>query len=208
MARAKRVAGSSDAASSANDHDRSDRLGSGDPAVDASSAGRVADPRGEVDPTYPDAIWIDGQPRQADNPALLVPFGHPLRAEYVAATRARSGSSPRAGSAAWVAQLVRDKTDDGRSLVGLLWDMARGVNAAGEPVRVSNRDKLAAIQMLLERGYGKTVDNLRTLPDALDTQPSAGFDFSALSDDELETLARIYSKGVRLPSSLPGEVLE
>jgi hypothetical protein len=89
-------------------------------------------------------------------------------------TTAKSGYGPVKG----IAQLVREATDGGRLLVETLVAIATGPDS-------SDRDKVSASSILLDRGFGKAVET--TLSLSVDASSSDAL--SALADAELERLA-------------------
>jgi hypothetical protein len=87
---------------------------------------------------------------------------------------AKSGYGPIKG----IAQLVREATDGGRLLVETLVQIATGPDS-------SDRDKVSASSILLDRGFGKAVET--TL--SLQVDASSSEALSQLADAELERLA-------------------
>ena len=77
-----------------------------------------------------------------------------------------------------IAQLVREATDGGRLLVDTLVAIATGPDS-------SDRDKVSASSILLDRGFGRAVET--TLSLSVDASQSEAL--SALADAELERLA-------------------
>jgi len=98
---------------------------------------------------------------------------NPQPAWFSAAT-AKSGYGPVKG----IAQLVREATDGGRLLVDTLVAIATGPDS-------SDRDKVSASSILLDRGFGRAVET--TLSLQVDAGSSEAL--SALADAELERLA-------------------
>ena len=98
---------------------------------------------------------------------------NPPPAGFSAAT-AKSGYGPVKG----IAQLVREATDGGRLLVDTLVAIATGPDS-------SDRDKVSASSILLDRGFGRAVETTLTL--TADAGSSEAL--SALADAELERLA-------------------
>ena len=87
---------------------------------------------------------------------------------------AKSGYGPVKG----IAQLVREATDGGRLLVDTLVAIATGPDS-------SDRDKVSASSILLDRGFGKAVETSLTLT----ADASQSDALAALADAELERLA-------------------
>jgi hypothetical protein len=98
---------------------------------------------------------------------------NPAPAWFATAT-AKTGYGPVKG----IAQLVREATDGGRLLVETLVSIATGPDS-------SDRDKVSASSILLDRGFGKAVET--TLSLQVDASQSDAL--SALADAELERLA-------------------
>jgi len=98
---------------------------------------------------------------------------NPQPAWFSAAT-AKSGYGPVKG----IAQLVREATDGGRLLVDTLVAIATGPDS-------SDRDKVSASSILLDRGFGRAVET--TLSLSVDASQSEAL--SQLADAELERLA-------------------
>ena len=98
---------------------------------------------------------------------------NPQPAWFSTAT-AKSGYGPVKG----IAQLVREATDGGRLLVDTLVAIATGPDS-------SDRDKVSASSILLDRGFGRAVET--TLSLSVDASQSEAL--SALADAELERLA-------------------
>jgi len=94
---------------------------------------------------------------------------------WLSSTTAKSGYGPVKG----IAQLVRDATDGGRLLVETLVQIATGPDS-------SDRDKVSASSILLDRGFGRAVET--TLSLSVDAGSSDAL--SALADAELERLAQ------------------
>jgi len=99
---------------------------------------------------------------------------NPQPAWFSSAT-AKSGYGPIKG----IAQLVRDATDGGRLLIDTLVQIATGPDS-------SDRDKVSASSILLDRGFGRAVETSLTL--SVDASSSDAL--SALADTELERLAQ------------------
>lgn len=99
---------------------------------------------------------------------------NPPPAWFSTATTAKSGYGPVKG----IAQLVREATDGGRLLVDTLVAIATGPDS-------SDRDKVSASSILLDRGFGKAVET--TLSLSVDAGSSEAL--SQLADAELERLA-------------------
>ena len=89
-----------------------------------------------------------------------------------------SGQKATTGPVKGIAQLVREATDGGRLLVETLVAIATGPDS-------SDRDKVSASSILLDRGFGKAVET--TLSLSVDAGSSEAL--SALADAELERLA-------------------
>ena len=87
-------------------------------------------------------------------------------------------STTTTGPVKGIAQLVRDATDGGRLLVDTLVAIATGPDS-------SDRDKVSASSILLDRGFGRAVET--TL--SLNVDASSSEALSALADAELERLA-------------------
>jgi hypothetical protein len=98
---------------------------------------------------------------------------NPQPAWFSSAT-AKSGYGPIKG----IAQLVREATDGGRLLIDTLVAIATGPDS-------SDRDKVSASSILLDRGFGRAVET--TLSLQVDASQSEAL--SALADAELERLA-------------------
>ena len=94
---------------------------------------------------------------------------------WLSTTTAKSGYGPVKG----IAQLVREATDGGRLLVETLVQIATGPDS-------SDRDKVSASSILLDRGFGRAVET--TLSLQVDASQSDAL--SALADAELERLAQ------------------
>ena len=90
----------------------------------------------------------------------------------------RSDANATRNSSKSIAQLVREATDGGRLLVETLVQIATGPDS-------SDRDKVSASSILLDRGFGKAVETSLTL--SVDASQSEAL--SALADAELERLA-------------------
>lgn len=91
----------------------------------------------------------------------------------------RSDANATRNSTKSIAQLVREATDGGRLLVETLVQIATGPDS-------SDRDKVSASSILLDRGFGKAVETTLSL------QVDAGSSdaLSQLADAELERLAQ------------------
>ena len=96
------------------------------------------------------------------------------RPAWSAVTGQRATTGPVKG----IAQLVREATDGGRLLVETLVAIATGPDS-------SDRDKVSASSILLDRGFGKAVET--TLSLSVDAGSSEAL--SQLADAELERLA-------------------
>ena len=117
---------------------------------------------------------------------------NPQPAWFSAAT-AKSGYGPVKG----IAQLVREATDGGRLLVETLVAIATGPDS-------SDRDKVSASSILLDRGFGRAVET--TLSLQVDAGSSEAL--SALADAELERLAATLApSAVRPVVVLPAQAL-
>ncbi len=106
---------------------------------------------------------------------------------------AKTGYGPVKG----IAQLVREATDGGRLLVETLVQIATGPDS-------SDRDKVSASSILLDRGFGRAVETTLSL------QVDAGSSdaLSALADAELERLASTMApSSVRPVVVLPAQAL-
>ena len=90
----------------------------------------------------------------------------------------RSDANATRNSSKSIAQLVREATDGGRLLIDTLVQIATGPDS-------SDRDKVSASSILLDRGFGKAVET--TLSLSVDASQSDAL--SALADAELERLA-------------------
>ena len=90
----------------------------------------------------------------------------------------RSDANATRNSTKSIAQLVREATDGGRLLVDTLVAIATGPDS-------SDRDKVSASSILLDRGFGRAVET--TLSLSVDAGSSEAL--SALADAELERLA-------------------
>jgi hypothetical protein len=89
-----------------------------------------------------------------------------------------SRSTTTTGPVKGIAQLVREATDGGRLLVETLVQIATGPDS-------SDRDKVSASSILLDRGFGRAVET--TLSLQVDAGSSEAL--SQLADAELERLA-------------------
>jgi hypothetical protein len=117
---------------------------------------------------------------------------NPAPAWFATAT-AKSGYGPIKG----IAQLVREATDGGRLLVETLVQIATGPDS-------SDRDKVSASSILLDRGFGKAVETSLTL--SVDASSSEAL--SQLADAELERLAQTLApSAVRPVVVLPAQAL-
>jgi len=90
----------------------------------------------------------------------------------------RSDANATRNSTKSIAQLVREATDGGRLLVDTLVAIATGPDS-------SDRDKVSASSILLDRGFGRAVET--TLSLSVDASQSEAL--SQLADAELERLA-------------------
>ena len=106
-------------------------------------------------------------------------------------------STTTTGPVKGIAQLVREATDGGRLLVDTLVAIATGPDS-------SDRDKVSASSILLDRGFGKAVETSLTL--SVDAGSSEAL--SALADAELERLAATLApSAVRPVVVLPAQAL-
>jgi hypothetical protein len=111
----------------------------------------------------------------------------------MSSTTAKSGYGPVKG----IAQLVREATDGGRLLVETLVQIATGPDS-------SDRDKVSASSILLDRGFGRAVET--TLSLQVDASQSDAL--SQLADAELERLAQTLApSAVRPVVVLPAQAL-
>jgi hypothetical protein len=90
----------------------------------------------------------------------------------------RSDANATRNSTKSIAQLVRDATDGGRLIIETLVQIATGPDS-------SDRDKVSASSILLDRGFGRAVET--TLSLSVDASQSDAL--SQLADAELERLA-------------------
>jgi hypothetical protein len=97
---------------------------------------------------------------------------------------AKAGYGPVKG----IAQLVREATDGGRLLVDTLVAIATGPDS-------SDRDKVSASSILLDRGFGRAVETTLTL--SVDAGSSEAL--SQLADAELERLAATLAPSTARP---------
>ena len=117
---------------------------------------------------------------------------NPQPAWFSSAT-AKSGYGPVKG----IAQLVREATDGGRLLIDTLVQIATGPDS-------SDRDKVSASSILLDRGFGRAVET--TLSLSVDASQSDAL--SALADAELERLAATLAPSAYRPVIvLPAQAL-
>ena len=108
-----------------------------------------------------------------------------------------SRSTTTTGPVKGIAQLVREATDGGRLLVETLVAIATGPDS-------SDRDKVSASSILLDRGFGKAVETSLTL--SVDAGSSEAL--SQLADAELERLASTLApSAVRPVVVLPAQAL-
>jgi hypothetical protein len=87
-------------------------------------------------------------------------------------------STTTTGPVKGIAQLVREATDGGRLIIETLVQIATGPDS-------SDRDKVSASSILLDRGFGRAVETTLTL--SVDAGQSDAL--SQLADSELERLA-------------------
>jgi hypothetical protein len=109
----------------------------------------------------------------------------------------RADANATRNSSKSIAQLVREATDGGRLLVETLVQIATGPDS-------SDRDKVSASSILLDRGFGKAVETSLTL--SVDAGSSEAL--SQLADAELERLAQTLAPHtVRSVVVLPAQAL-
>ena len=99
-----------------------------------------------------------------------------------------SGQKATTGPVKGIAQLVREATDGGRLLVDTLVAIATGPDS-------SDRDKVSASSILLDRGFGRAVET--TLSLSVDASSSEAL--SQLADAELERLAQTLAPSAARP---------
>ena len=99
-----------------------------------------------------------------------------------------SGQKATTGPVKGIAQLVREATDGGRLLVDTLVAIATGPDS-------SDRDKVSASSILLDRGFGRAVET--TLSLSVDAGSSEAL--SQLADAELERLAQTLAPSAVRP---------
>jgi hypothetical protein len=99
-----------------------------------------------------------------------------------------SRSTTTTGPVKGIAQLVREATDGGRLLVETLVQIATGPDS-------SDRDKVSASSILLDRGFGRAVETSLTL--SVDASQSDAL--SQLADAELERLAQTLAPSAHRP---------
>ena len=108
-----------------------------------------------------------------------------------------SRSTTTTGPVKGIAQLVREATDGGRLIIETLVQIATGPDS-------SDRDKVSASSILLDRGFGRAVETSLTL--SVDAGSSDAL--SALADAELERLAQTLApSSVRPVVVLPASSL-
>jgi hypothetical protein len=90
--------------------------------------------------------------------------------------------SGRPKRSATVTQYISEKTGEGRKIVDELWQMARDTG-------VRDRDRIRAMELLLERGFGKSVQ-----PVAIGGEVSVVRELGSFSDLELMELVDIRKK--------------
>ena len=96
-----------------------------------------------------------------------------------------------------IAEIVRELTDNGRAVIETLVQIATGPDS-------SDRDKVSASSILLDRGFGRAVET--TLSLSVDASQSEAL--SALADAELERLAQTLAPHtVRPVIVLPAQAL-
>ena len=101
-----------------------------------------------------------------------------------------TGQKATTGPVKGIAQLVREATDGGRLLVDTLVAIATGPDS-------SDRDKVSASSILLDRGFGRAVET--TLSLSVDAGSSEAL--SQLADAELERRPRPWPRRPCVPSS-------
>ena len=106
--------------------------------------------------------------------------------------QALTGQKATTGPVKGIAQLVREATDGGRRLIDVLAAIAFDEEAA-------KRDRIAASQVLLDRGFGKAVETTLTLQ----ADASGSEALSALADAELERLAQTLGPSPVLSVPVP-----
>jgi hypothetical protein len=106
------------------------------------------------------------------------------RPAWSAVTGQRATTGPVKG----IAQLVREATDGGRLLIDTLVQIATGPDS-------SDRDKVSASSILLDRGFGRAVETSLTL--SVDAGSSDAL--SQLADAELERLAQTLAPSAVRP---------
>ena len=96
-----------------------------------------------------------------------------------------------------IAEIVRELTDNGRTVIETLVSIATGPDS-------SDRDKVSASSILLDRGFGKAVET--TL--SLQVDASSSEALSQLADAELERLAQTLAPSAYRPVIvLPAQAL-
>ena len=96
-----------------------------------------------------------------------------------------------------IAEIVRELTDNGRTVIETLVSIATGPDS-------SDRDKVSASSILLDRGFGRAVETSLTL--SVDAGSSDAL--SALADTELERLAQTLAPHTTRPVIvLPAQAL-
>ncbi len=115
---------------------------------------------------------------------MLFPMAAFSRPAWSAVTGQRATTGPVKG----IAQLVREATDGGRLLIDTLVAIATGLDS-------SDRDKVSAASILLDRGFGRAVETSLTL--SVDASSSDAL--SQLADAELERLAQTLAPSAVRP---------
>jgi hypothetical protein len=104
------------------------------------------------------------------------------------AWNAISGQRATTGPVKGIAQLVREATDNGRLIIDTLVAIATGPES-------SDRDRVSASSILLDRGFGRAVETSLTL--SVDAGSSDAL--SQLADAELERLAQTLAPSAVRP---------
>ena len=99
-----------------------------------------------------------------------------------------SRSTTTTGPVKGIAQLVREATDNGRLIIDTLVAIATGPES-------SDRDRVSASSILLDRGFGRAVETSLTL--SVDASQSDAL--SQLADAELERLAQTLAPSAVRP---------
>jgi len=101
---------------------------------------------------------------------------------------ARADANATRNSTKGIAQLVREATDGGRLIIDTLVAIATGPDS-------SDRDRVSASSILLDRGFGRAVETSLTL--SVDAGSSEAL--SQLADAELERLASTLAPSTARP---------